>query len=85
MDIGFASAVEISALVRSGQASPREVTEAALRRIEALDPALNAFVAVDGERALAAADAVQPGDAQPFAGDGHPGHLHPDGMHQPDE
>ncbi|MBE2317215.1 amidase [Solirubrobacter sp. CPCC 204708] len=68
MDTAFASAVEISALVRSGEASAREVTEAALRRIEALDPALNAFVAVDGERALADADKVQPGDAQPFAG-----------------
>ena len=67
-DFDFASAVEISALVRSGEASAREVTEAALRRIEALDPALNAFTAVDAERALAAADPVKPGDAQPFAG-----------------
>ena len=57
VDSAFASAVEISALVRSGEASAREVVEAALRRIEALDPALNAFVSVDGERALAAADA----------------------------
>ena len=57
-----------AALVRSGEASAREVVEAALRRIEALDPALNAFIEVDGERALAAADAVEPGDAQPFAG-----------------
>ena len=68
VDSAFASAVEISALVRSGEASAREVVEAALWRIEALDPALNAFVAVDGERALAAADQVKPGDAQPFAG-----------------
>ena len=67
-DTAFASAVEIAALVRSGGASAREVVEAALRRIEALDPALNAFIEVDGERALAAADAVKPGDAQPFAG-----------------
>ena len=68
VDSAFASAVEISALVRSGEASAREVVEAALWRIEALDPALNAFVAVDGERALAAAEQVKPGDAQPFAG-----------------
>jgi amidase len=68
VETAFASAVEISALVRSGQASAREVTEAALRRIEALDPALNAFVTVDGERALAAAERVKPGDGQPFAG-----------------
>ena len=49
-------------------AAAREVVEAALRRIEALDPALNAFIEVDGERALAAADAVAPGAEQPFAG-----------------
>ena len=67
-DIAFASAEETSALVRSGGASPREVTEAALRRIEALDGEINAFIAVDGERALAAADKVVPGNAQPFAG-----------------
>jgi aspartyl-tRNA(Asn)/glutamyl-tRNA(Gln) amidotransferase subunit A len=42
--------------------------EAALRRIEALDPALNAFIEVDAEKALAAADAVVPGDRAPFAG-----------------
>jgi len=35
VDLGFTSAVEISALVRSGEASAREVVEAALRRIEA--------------------------------------------------
>ncbi|RKQ92664.1 amidase [Solirubrobacter pauli] len=67
-DLGFASAVEISALVRSGQATAREVTEDALRRIEAANPTLNAFTAVEAERALAAADRVRPGDAQPFAG-----------------
>ena len=67
-DLAFASAAETAALVRTGDATAREVVEAALRRIEALDPALNAFIEIDGERALAAADAVTPGDAQPFAG-----------------
>jgi amidase len=65
-DIAFASAEETAALVRSGGATAREVTEAALRRIEALEPAVNAFIEVDGERALAAADAVMPN--APFAG-----------------
>src|SRR6202022_857518 len=37
-------------------------------RIEELDPALNAFVQVDGERALASADEIAPGDQRPFAG-----------------
>jgi amidase len=67
-DLAFASAEETAALVRTGAASAREVVEAALRRIEALEPRLNAFVEIDGERALEAADAVVPGSAQPFAG-----------------
>src|ERR687888_2432057 len=33
-----------------------------------MDDRLNAFVEVDGERALAAADEIQPGDERPFAG-----------------
>jgi amidase len=67
-ETAFASATELSSLVRDRGASPRELVEASLRRIEALDPRINAFIEVDGERALAAADAVTPGDAQPFAG-----------------
>ena len=67
-DLAFASAEETAALVRTGGASAREVVEAALRRIEALEPGINAFIEVDGERALAAADAVAPGPEQPFAG-----------------
>ncbi|HET6547477.1 MAG TPA: amidase [Solirubrobacter sp.] len=67
-DLAFASADELAALVRTGGASAREVVEAALRRIEALEPELNAFIEIDGERALAAADAVTPGPEQPFAG-----------------
>jgi amidase len=65
-DTAFASAVEIAALVRSGEASAREVVAAALARIEALDPAINAFTEVVAEQALADADAVNPGAA--FAG-----------------
>ena len=67
-DLAFASAEETAALVRTGAASAREVVDAALRRIEALEPRLNAFIEIDGERALEAADAVGPGSAQPFAG-----------------
>ena len=67
-DLAFVSAEETAALVRTGDATPREVVEAALRRIEALEPSLNAFIEIDGERALAEADGVVPGDAAPFAG-----------------
>jgi amidase len=59
---------ELAALVRGGEISAREVVSAALRRIEDLDDRINAFIEVDGERALEAADAIQPGDERPFAG-----------------
>jgi aspartyl-tRNA(Asn)/glutamyl-tRNA(Gln) amidotransferase subunit A len=49
------SAGEIAALVRAGEISPVEVVEATLRRIEAVDSQVNAFVAIAAERALAAA------------------------------
>ena len=44
--------------VRAKEVSAREMTETALERIERLDPTYNAFVAVDAERALHEADAV---------------------------
>jgi amidase len=46
----------------------RELTEISLERIEALDPQVNAFTHVDADGALAAADAIGPGDPRPFAG-----------------
>ena len=59
---------ELAALVRGGEISAREVVGAALRRIEDLDDRIHAFVEVDAERALEAADAIEPGDERPFAG-----------------
>src|SRR3954462_9550818 len=59
---------ELAALVRGGEISAREVVGAALRRIEDLDDPINAFIEVDAERPLEAADAIQPGDERPFAG-----------------
>lgn len=67
-DLMFEPAVELAAKVRSGELTARELVETALERIEELNPALNAFVDIDAERALAAADAVRPGDERPFAG-----------------
>lgn len=67
-DLMFVPAVELAAKVRSGELTARELVETALERIEELNPALNAFVDIDAERALAAADAVRPGDERPFAG-----------------
>jgi amidase len=66
--LAFMSAVELAARIRDRSVSPREVVEASVRRIEAIDPQLGAFVELDAERALAEADAVEPGDQRPFAG-----------------
>jgi amidase len=67
-DLMFMSLGDLAAHVRGGELSAREVTTAALERIEALEPTVNAFVEVDAERALAAADTIEPGDERPFAG-----------------
>ncbi len=52
------TAVDLAALVASGEASAVEVTQAHLDRIEAVDTAVHAFLHVDAEGALAAAAAV---------------------------
>jgi amidase len=62
------SATELAALVRAGELSARELVEASLRRIDELEPTINAFTHVAHESALAAADATPPGDSRPFAG-----------------
>ncbi len=67
-DLMFRSARELASMVRAGELSARELVQCSLDRIEELNPSLNAFVQIDGERALAAADEVKPGDARPFAG-----------------
>ena len=67
-DLAFLSAVEHGALLRERRITATEATEAALRRIEAADPRLGAFVDVDGERALAQAAAIPDEDRRLFAG-----------------
>src|SRR3954471_6340912 len=62
------TAGELAALVRAGHVAARELVELSLERIEALNPALNAFMEVDGERALEAAVEIGRGDTRPFAG-----------------
>ena len=52
------SALEIRAAVVSGEASAREIVEATLERIEALNPKLGAFTDVTAKRALAKAAAI---------------------------
>jgi amidase len=67
-DLMFRSAIELAAMVRSGELSARELVQVSLERIEELNPQLNAFVQIDAERALAAAEEVRAGDERPFAG-----------------
>jgi amidase len=67
-DLLFRPAGELAGLVRSGEVSARELVQTSLDRIEELNPRVNAFVDVFADEALAAADAVEPGDDRPFAG-----------------
>jgi amidase len=62
------SAVDQAALVRSGEASARELVQASLDAIDRLNPRLNAFVALSAERALAEAEGVSAGDPRPLCG-----------------
>src|SRR6516162_10592013 len=51
-------AVELAALIRDREVSSREVIQAHLDRIEAVNPHLNAIVRLLADQALAAADAA---------------------------
>jgi amidase len=67
-ELMFRPAGELAGMVREGEISARELVQVSLDRIEELNPELNAFVQIDGERALAAADEIRAGDERPFAG-----------------
>lgn len=54
-ELAFTPAWELADRIRSRQLSPVEVTELFLRRIEALDGQLNAFLTVCGDEAMAQA------------------------------
>lgn len=61
----YASALDQAASIRSGEVSSTELTQAHLKRIEGLNPKLNAYVLVTAEVALAQAleaDAAGPPD-----------------------
>ena len=50
-DVGFMSAVKLTQSLRDGDISSRELFEHYLSRIETHNPALNAVVTLDSERA----------------------------------
>jgi len=64
----FKPATELATLIHTGQISSAELVGAALDRIEALQPTINAFTHVDAEGALAAAENISADDPRPFAG-----------------
>ncbi len=66
------SATDLAEAIRSRQVSSREVVEAHLRRIEAVNPAVNAVTVILGEQALEAAKAAD----RAVAGGGELPRLH---------
>ena len=59
---------ELAAMVRAGEVSATELTQAALEKIAQVEPHIAAFTDVDAAGALAAAAAITPGDERPLAG-----------------
>ncbi|MXZ88719.1 MAG: amidase, partial [Dehalococcoidia bacterium] len=58
LELDFAPAHELAALIRSRELSPVDLMERSLARIEERNPTLNAFVEVDAEGAMRQAEAV---------------------------
>lgn len=63
-DLCFLSAVEMAAQIRAGRLSAREVMQAHLARIEAVNPQVNAIVTLHAEQAMAAALAADEAQAR---------------------
>lgn len=70
LDFRRVTVAELAASVRSKALSARELVAHALERIDAMNPTINAFVALDGERALAAAARVDDAIARDAASAG---------------
>jgi amidase len=66
-ELAFAGPAALAKLVRERQVRPRELVELCLRRIESINPKLNAFRVTLAEQALAEADALD-GLDRPLAG-----------------
>src|SRR4051794_29590175 len=67
-DLIFAGPARQAELVAAGEVSPRELVDASLARIEALDPRVNAFRVVFASGARAEADALGKPDGRPLFG-----------------
>jgi amidase len=62
------SATELAGLIHQGELAAADLVEASLRRIDELQPTINAFTHVAHEAAVAAASEIGPRDPRPFAG-----------------
>ena len=58
-DLGFLPATELAPMLRAKTISPVEVTQSLLRRIERLEPRLNAFATLAADQAMDAARAAE--------------------------
>jgi len=67
-EIVYMSATELIAAYEARTLSPVEVAESTLRRIERIDPTLNAFVTVTGDLAVEQARAAESAHGGPAAG-----------------
>jgi amidase len=67
-DLLCRSALELAGLVRAGELTATELVTASLKRIDELQPAINAFTYIAHDEALAAAAEIGAGDERPFAG-----------------
>jgi amidase len=71
-EVAFAGAIRQAEMIRAGELSPTELVRMTLERIERLDPQLNCFRVVLGERALLEAQQAEArlkgGDERPLLG-----------------
>lgn len=64
LDLAFTPAYRLRELIAGKQVSPVELTKLCLRRIEALDPRLNAFLTITADQAMQRAKAAEEAVAQ---------------------
>jgi aspartyl-tRNA(Asn)/glutamyl-tRNA(Gln) amidotransferase subunit A len=72
MDIQYQTISQLSHALQSGSVSSRELTEACIKLVEEKNPVLNAFISVQPDQAIQAADAadklIAAGNAGPLTG-----------------
>jgi amidase len=67
-DLLCRAAAELASLIRSGELKASELVQTCLRRIDELEPSINAFTHVAHDEALEVAAQIKAGDPRPFAG-----------------